>query len=125
MVSGRVETIGLILVSVLLNASAQICLRSAARAGFEVAHRGGPIEILLDAISRPGIIAGMAFYGLSLVSWVAVLARAEASLAYPFLAFGFVVVAVAGHFLLGEVLTVRRMIAIAVIVGGVILLSTS
>ena len=123
--SERFESIGLILVSVLLNASAQIALRSAARTGLGVGQGSAPVEILIDVVSRPGIIGGVVLYGLSLVSWVAVLSRAEASLAYPFLAFGFVIVAIAGHFLLGEVLTPRRAMAIAIIVAGVALLSAS
>jgi multidrug transporter EmrE-like cation transporter len=117
-------TIALTLVSVLLNAAAQIALRSAARTGFSVVGRS-LTEMLLDIFSRPGILAGIAFYGLSLLTWVGVLSRAEVSLAYPFLALGFVIVAVAGHVMLGEALTERRIIAIAIIVGGVALLATS
>ena len=120
----RIETIALILASVLLNAAAQIALRSAARAGFSVAGRS-MIEIVLDVASRPGILAGIACYGLSLLTWIVVLSRAEASFAYPFLALGFVIVAIAGHLLLGEVLTERRMLAIAIIGSGVILLAAS
>ena len=120
----RIETIALVLASVLFNAAAQIALRSAARTGFLVTGRS-VIEIVLDIASRPGILAGIAFYGLSLLTWIVVLSRAEASFAYPFLALGFVIVAIAGHFLLGEVLTERRMLAIAIIGGGVVLLATS
>jgi len=123
-VTDRMGTIALTLVSVLLNAAAQIALRSAARTGFSVVGRS-LTEMLLDIFSRPGILAGIAFYGLSLLTWVGVLSRAEVSLAYPFLALGFVIVAVAGHVLLGEALTERRMIAIGIIVGGVVLLATS
>jgi drug/metabolite transporter (DMT)-like permease len=122
--SERLTTIALVLASVVLNAAAQIALRSAARAGFSLSGHG-PTEIVLDVISRPGILAGIALYGLSLLTWIVVLSRAEASLAYPFLALGFVIVAIAGHVLLGEVLTERRMIAIAIIIGGVVLLATS
>lgn len=122
--NARLGTLVLILTSVSLNAGAQILLRSAARSGFAVQGRG-LAEIVLEALSRPGILGGIALYGLSLLTWIVVLARAEASLAYPFLGLGFVMVAVAGHFLLGETLTPRRMMAIAVIVGGVILLATS
>lgn len=120
----RLGTIALVLASVVLNAAAQIALRSAARSGFSVSGRG-MAEIALDIVSRPGILAGIAFYGLSLLTWIVVLSRAEASLAYPFLALGFVIVAIAGHILLGEVLSERRMVAIAIIVGGVVLLATS
>ena len=122
--STRLSTLALILTSVLLNAGAQILLRSAARNGFMLAGRSAT-EMLFEAATRPGILAGIACYGLSLLTWIAVLSRAEASLAYPFLGLGFVIVAIAGHLLLGEVLTERRIVAIAIIVGGVVLLATS
>ncbi len=120
----RLQTIALVLASVILNAAAQIALRSAARTGFQINERG-LTEVLLDVALRPGILVGIALYGLSLLTWIFVLSRAEASLAYPFLALGFAIVAIAGHVLLGEALTERRMIAIAIIIGGVVLLSTS
>ncbi len=122
--SARLATLILILTSVSLNAGAQILLRGAARSGFAVAGRG-PLEVLMEALSRPGILGGIACYGLSLLTWIAVLSRAEASLAYPFLGLGFVMVAIMGHFLLGEVITPTRMLAIAIIVCGVGLLATS
>jgi multidrug transporter EmrE-like cation transporter len=123
-VTERLQTIALVLASVILNAAAQIALRSAARTGFQINERG-LTEVLLDVALRPGILVGIALYGLSLLTWIFVLSRAEASLAYPFLALGFAIVAIAGHVLLGEALTERRMIAIAIIIGGVVLLSTS
>ena len=122
--TGRIGTIALVLASVLLNAAAQIALRSAARSGIFVTGRS-IVETALDIGSRPGILVGIACYGLSLLTWIVVLSRAEASFAYPFLALGFVIVAIAGHLLLGEVLTERRMLAIAIIGSGVLLLATS
>ena len=108
----------LILVSVALNASAQIFLRLSARGG--IGRNGdGLIAILADLATRPALLGGLACYGLSVLLWIYVLSRAEASYAYPFLGLGFVVVALAGWLLLGEALSVQRVGATALIVIGV------
>ncbi len=122
--SARGALLGLIFTSVSLNAAAQILLWSGARSGVVLAGRG-PGEIILNAMSRPGILGGLVCYGLGAVLWVSVLTRAEASLAYPFLGLGFAMVAVAGHVFLGEELTGRRIAAIGIIGCGIVLLAGS
>jgi drug/metabolite transporter (DMT)-like permease len=112
----------LIVASVGLNASAQIFLRLSARAG--LARAGdGPIAMLLDLATRPALLGGLACYGISVLLWIYVLSRAEASYAYPFLGLGFVVVAVAGWLLLGEAMSVQRAGATALIMVGVAILA--
>jgi len=54
-----------------------------------------------------------------------VLARVEVSYAYPFLSVGYVVVTLVGYFIFQESLPWMRVIAVAVIIVGVILLSRS
>jgi multidrug transporter EmrE-like cation transporter len=108
----------LILVSVLLNASAQIFLRLSARSGFASGGEG-PVALVFDLLTRPALIGGLACYGLSILLWIYVLSRAEASYAYPFLGLGFVVVALAGWLLLGETMSIQRFGATALIVVGV------
>jgi hypothetical protein len=82
----------LILLSVALNASAQIFLRLSARGGIGAAGEG-IVAFAIDLVTRPALIGGLACYGFSLLLWIYVLSRAEASYAYPFLGLGFVVVA--------------------------------
>ncbi len=116
----RAATLALILVSVSLNAAAQIFLRLAARDGVAFGARAA-----FDVLLRPALLAGLACYALSLLTWIAVLSRAEASFAYPFLGLGFVMVAVAGAALLGEAVSWQRVAAIALIVAGVVVLARS
>lgn len=119
----RVALLGLILTSVLLNASAQILLRWGAR---RTEDAGGPagIDGLLSSLLSPGVIAGLTCYGLSVLAWLQVLSRADASFAYPFLGLGFAVVAVAGWWILGEPMTARRIAGTIVIMAGVFLLAS-
>ena len=114
--------LGLILLSVSLNAAAQLLLRAAMRGGLP---SGAPLAMLVDVASRPGIVAGIACYGISLVVWILVLSRVEASFAYPFLGVGFVIVAVAGAVLLGETFTARKIIATMVIAAGIAIMAGS
>jgi drug/metabolite transporter (DMT)-like permease len=108
----------LILLSVALNASAQIFLRLSARGGIGAAGEG-IVAFAIDLVTRPALIGGLACYGFSLLLWIYVLSRAEAAYAYPFLGLGFVVVALAGWLILGEPLSLQRFGAILVIVVGV------
>jgi len=112
----------LILVSVALNASAQIFLRLSARGGLGVAG-DGLLAMLVDLATRPALIGGLGCYGFSVLLWIYVLSRAEASYAYPFLGLGFVIVALAGWLLLGEAMSPARFAATAVIVLGVVWLA--
>ena len=120
----RPALIALILLSVSLNASAQIFLRLGAKGAFAGAGASGIIG-LVETVFRWPILAGLACYGLSLVTWVFVLSRAEASYAYPFLGLGFVLVAAIGWLFLDENLTPQRMLAILMIAGGVVLLAST
>jgi multidrug transporter EmrE-like cation transporter len=119
----RTALLGLILTSVTLNASAQILLRWGARQGAALTGPPG-ISELAAIILRPTILGGFACYGFSLLVWLQVLSRADASFAYPFLGFGFALVALVGWCLLGEPMTVRRLAGTAIIMVGVIILAS-
>ena len=118
----EIPILALILASVALNASAQIFLRLSARSGIGVAD-AGPWAILLDLATRPALVGGLVCYGFSVLLWIYVLSRAEASYAYPFLGLGFVIVALAGWLLLGEAMSLQRGLATVVIVFGVMWLA--
>lgn len=117
----RLATLTLILLSVGLNAAAQLFLRAAMRSGLPVGL--SPLATLLDIGLRPGILGGLACYGFSLLLWIYVLSRTDASFAYPFLGLGFVIVALAGFLLLGEPLSPRKVLGTLIIAGGVVVLA--
>ena len=119
--SARIAILGLILLSVGLNAAAQLLLRFAMRSGLPTDL--SPVATLLDIGLRPGIIGGLSCYGLSLLLWIYVLSKTDASFAYPFLGLGFVIVAIAGYALLGEPMSARKILGTLVIAGGVIIVA--
>jgi multidrug transporter EmrE-like cation transporter len=116
----------LILVSVSLNAAAQILMRTGMLKAGEI---GAGVAALLKAL--PGM-AGNVFlwlslvcYGVSIIGWMVVLSRVEVSFAYPFLSTGYIITAVSGYFFLGESVTPARIAGIAIICIGVFLIARS
>jgi multidrug transporter EmrE-like cation transporter len=117
----------LILTGVALNAAAQLLLKAATR---PLAHMAAfNFETLRDsafilAASLP-FWGGMACYGFSVCVWLAALAKAPVSVAYPMLSLGYVAVAAVSALWLGESLTVPKVLGIALICAGVVLVSRS
>jgi multidrug transporter EmrE-like cation transporter len=118
-------TWALILTGVGLNAAAQLLLKVATKplAHFNVFNAdvlGSSIGILLR--SAP-FWTGMLCYAASVCVWVAALSKAPVSTAYPMLSLGYVVVAAISVAWLGETLTPVKMLGIALICAGVVLVS--
>jgi multidrug transporter EmrE-like cation transporter len=117
----------LILTGVGLNAAAQLLLKVATRPlahfnAFNVDTVTGSIGILLRSMPFWG---GMLCYAASVCVWVAALSKAPVSTAYPMLSLGYVVVAAVSVAWLGETLTPAKMLGIALICTGVLLVSRS
>lgn len=120
-------TWSLILAGVGLNAIAQLLIKIAARPLAQVSEFSresvtfGVSELLRSA----PFWGGMLCYGASLCVWVAALARAPVSTAYPMLSLGYVVVAVIAMLSLDERLSSAQMLGIGLICLGVFLVSRS
>lgn len=117
----------LILSGVGLNAAAQLLLKVATRplsafTAFNGDTLSGSILILCKSLPFWG---GMFCYGASLCVWVAALSKAPVSTAYPMLSLGYVVVAAISVGWLGETMTPAKLIGIALICAGVVLMSRS
>jgi multidrug transporter EmrE-like cation transporter len=116
----------LVLIGVLLNASAQLLLKAGV-------HDLGVIELrwatLVSAGWRlalePHILVGILCYVVSVAVWILALSRVEVSMAYPMLSIGYVVNAVAAWALFGESVTPFRLAGIGVIILGVFIVARS
>ena len=75
--------------------------------------------------ASPGVLAGLAFYGVSTVLWLFALSRVELSYAFPFLSLAFVAIMLGARFGLSEQLRRTRVLGSAFIVLGVILVGLS
>jgi multidrug transporter EmrE-like cation transporter len=69
--------------------------------------------------------AGIVCYAASLCVWLAALSKAPVSTAYPMLSLGYVVVAAVSVLWLGESMGAAKVLGIALICAGVILVSRS
>ncbi len=120
-------TWALILSGVGLNAVAQLLLKVATRPLAHMADFGA--STLLSAVwilaRNVPFWAGMVCYGASLCVWLAALSKAPVSTAYPMLSLGYVVVAAVSALWLGEALSVPKVLGIALICAGVVLVSRS
>ena len=120
-------TWALILMGVGLNAAAQLLLKVATRplahfSEFSADTLSSSMGIL---ITSPAFWAGMVCYATSVCVWLAALAKAPVSTAYPMLSLGYVVVAAVSVLWLGESMGPAKVLGIALICAGVILVSRS
>ncbi len=120
-------TWALILTGVGLNAAAQLLLKVATRplahfSDFSPTTLGSAILILSKSLP---FWTGMVCYGASVCVWLAALSKAPVSTAYPMLSLGYVAVAVVSVMWLGESMTLPKVLGIALICAGVILVSRS
>lgn len=114
----------LALIAVVLNAGAQLLLRSAMH-GVEggVTSTRQFVSLLPWLMTSPPILGGLACYVLSLGLWLVVLSRLPVSIAYPLQSLGYVLVVLTAHVLLNESLSANKLLAVTLIVLGVVFLT--
>ena len=118
--------IPLILSGVLLNSLAQLCIKQGMRVIGPFAFTlENLLPIGLKVIVNPFLILGMACYAVSIFLWLLVLSRVDVGYAYPMLSVGYIVTAVAGRALFGEMLGFNRLSGILFICLGVFLITRS
>jgi multidrug transporter EmrE-like cation transporter len=120
-------TWALILTGVGLNAAAQLLLKVATRplahfSEFTTDTLGSSLVILFKSLP---FWTGMVCYAASVCVWLAALSKAPVSTAYPMLSLGYVVVAAVSVTWLGESMGPAKVLGIALICAGVILVSRS
>lgn len=120
-------TFGFIVCGVLLNALAQLLLKSGTSAmGGAISLGGGQaVSTLLRIATQPWILAGLACYGVSVLVWIMALSRTDVTLAYPMLSLGYVAASAGACLFLGEPVSLQRLCALAIILAGVALLARS
>ena len=115
-----------LLSGVLLNAAAQLFLKAGTNALGIITLTG---ENWIDQFSRmalePHLAGGILCYAVSVVVWIIGLSRVPVSIAYPMLSLGYIINAIAAHYLLGESVTLARWLGIGFIIIGVWLVARS
>ena len=119
-------TFALLMTGVLLNAAAQLLLKAGTNAvgQFELSAQN-ILPVGMKLALEPHIAAGLACYVFSVAVWIVGLSRVPVSIAYPMLSLGYIVNAIAAHYLFGESVTLARWLGIGFIIIGVWLVARS
>ena len=115
----------LILLSVGLAAFAQIVLKAGMMAGGVQSslRAGAGLAAAAAILSNPLVLFGLFLYFLGAAVWLLVLARAEVSSVYPFVALGFVLTAVLGRLIFHDSFSAAKIAGTLLIVAGTIVLA--
>jgi len=118
-----VKSMLLILVSVILGASAQVSIKW----GTMGVPQGdlGWTGLLMKYFTNVPVLSGLFLYGLSSLTWIFAVARVDLSKAYPMVAVGYVLVFLCSYFLFNEPVSVLKIAGLTTIVAGVIMISQS
>ena len=111
---------------VLLSVMAQFMIKAGMSSGAVTAALAQPtgIQTAAAVMMNPKIIGGFTLYTLGAVAWLSVLARWDVSKAYPLEGLGFALALIIG-FMIGEEVTMMRILGVLLICAGVFVVSAS
>ena len=114
------------IISIALSVAAQFSLKAGMSGEGVRAALAQPysIKTLFDVLTDKNVFSGFLLYGLGAVVWLGVLTKWDVSKAYPLVGLGFVFTVAIG-FLIGEQVTIPRVIGVALICTGVFLVGRS
>ena len=112
--------------SIVLSVSAQFSLKAGMSSLAVRVALAEPMSLktAFEVLTNRYVFLGFALYGMGAVVWLGVLSRWDVSKAYPLVGLGFVLTAVVGA-MLGEQITLARLLGIALICVGVLLVGQS
>ena len=110
---------GLLLLFSLALAAGQLLFKLGASQGEAARSVTGAVALLL----RPAILSALVLYGGATLLWTYLLTKIPLTVAYPFAALAFVFVPLGARFLLGEPLSLRYGVGMALILAGILFTS--
>lgn len=115
-----------IVITVMLNAASQILMKTGigqvGQAEMSASKVGG---LLIAAATNPFVILGLTTMTISMGTHLMSLSRFDVSFAFPFLSVAYVIVALYGHYFMGEVVSPTRILGIGTIMLGTVILARS
>lgn len=119
----------LAVVAVMLTAFAQLALKLAmADESIQQALSNvgvAPMNLIGVMLAEPRLYFGLLLYAVSTIAWLFVLAKADLSLAYPFVGLGVILTTLIGLIVLSEPVGMLRWGGVALIAAGIALVSQS
>jgi multidrug transporter EmrE-like cation transporter len=122
----KLADFGVLLCGVLLNAFAQLWLKAATQVtGPMVTTDGNLMGQALKLLAVPPFWYALSAYGVSVIVWTVGLSRVPVSQAYPLLSLGYVLNIGLAWWFFAEVPNATRVVGVAVIIVGVVLVARS
>jgi len=120
------KTLIIAILSIVLSVAAQFSLKTGITGEDVKAALAQPLSLraALIVFTDRYVLGGFLLYGLGAVVWLGVLSKWDVSKAYPLVGFGFVLTALVGA-VLGEQVTVIRMLGVIMITAGVWLVAST
>jgi len=104
-----------------------VCGHLLIKAGLNAASEhptgAGLVPAILHLLLQPEVVGGLSIYLLGTVCWISAVAQKEISFLYPLTSINYVMVVATSLLLFHEVVPPRRIIGVAVIVIGMILMN--
>jgi len=120
----NLTSFGLIFTGVMLNAAAQILMKTGTNSiGHFDFSMGNILPVGWKLATEWHIVTALFCYALSVVVWILALSRVPVSIAFPMLSMAYIVTALAAWYLLGEPLSLTKIVGIGVIILGVVIIS--
>jgi drug/metabolite transporter (DMT)-like permease len=115
-----IASVGLLLFAVASAATGQVMLKHGMQvATARAAHSGG--SLVLRAATSPWVLLGLVVFGISAVAWLAALSKVPLSVAYPFIALGYIVILIASVLVLHERANVMTWLGSLLVVSGLLI----
>jgi drug/metabolite transporter (DMT)-like permease len=109
----------LLLGTVLCDVGGQVCFKLGVGHETVPAAVGSVRTFLAGLLGSPWIVAGLLIYVVEFTLWFAALSMTKLSVAFPFMALSYCGVVIASHFVLGERVSPRRLMATFAVAFGV------
>lgn len=108
------------MISISLSVAAQFSLKAgmSSEGVKEVFAQPYTLKTFFSVLADKYVLGGFLLYGLGAISWLGVLSKWDVSKAYPLVGLGFVLVVAIG-FIMGEQITVQRVMGVLLICIGI------
>lgn len=91
---------------------------------FDLPTDADHIEVFFTLIKNYKLYLGIALYALSSVFWLLGIKGLSLTKAYSMLSLNYILILLYGHYQLGETVTITRVIAVMMIIGGVVIMNS-
>lgn len=110
----------IIFIPIIISAVAQIILKLGIGS---TAVGNDLINFFLKTLTSPGVVLGLALYGLGALLWLIVLSREDVSFAFPLVSFAYVLAIILSAIFLKEHITPGRIIGSILIMAGIFIIA--